>query len=458
MSRSRNSRFAASRVGIISMLVMVAAMLLVQTASAQPSSVVAREVEKQPFVAQVRRLIQAMEFLGEPFSAAEMHELETAINTSDGDAVHKIQAVLDAHALFAVTINPELRVRVSAGQAKPELVEQGWRQFLVKVTNQAGSAARLAVVSPQAQSVFVAQKQTESDVHFHHGKSPEPPLSATDIWLDLLTFDDQPLQPALSGLPVEYRIVQLYSRDAGNREAKFSFNVGQGTQDIGFRNDVDVLFTCRPAREIALRVRDQNGKPTTASFTIRDATGRVYPSQAKRLAPDFGFHAQVYRRDGETVRLPDGEYVIRCERGRESLAKDLRVKVGEGTRKLSFQTERWIDPAKLGWRSGDHHIHAAGCSHYTNPTEGVRVIDMARHTQGEDLKVGANLTWGPGFDYQKQFFTGVNHKASVYPYLLRYDVKVSGFGSDRSGHLGLLRLREQMYPGAIRQSTGQRLG
>jgi hypothetical protein len=58
----------------------------------------------------------------------------------------------------------------------------------------------------------------------------------------------------------------------------------------------------------------------------------------------------------------------------------------------------------LGWWSGDHHIHAAGCAHYTNPTEGVLPADMVRHTLGEDLKVGATLTWGPSFDYQKQFF------------------------------------------------------
>ena len=72
---------------------------------------------------------------------------------------------------------------------------------------------------------------------------------------------------------------------------------------------------------------------------------------------------------------------------------------------------------------------------------------MVRHILGEDLKVGANLTWGPCFDYQKQFFTGKDDVVSAYPYLLRYDVEVSGFGSHRSGHLCLLRLREQMYPG-----------
>ena len=60
---------------------------------------------------------------------------------------------------------------------------------------------------------------------------------------------------------------------------------------------------------------------------------------------------------------------------------------------------------------------------------------MIRHCLGEDLKVGCNLTWGPCFDYQKQFFTGAIDKVSQYPYLLRYDVEVSGFGSHQSGHL-----------------------
>jgi len=109
--------------------------------------------------------------------------------------------------------------------------------------------------------------------------------------------------------------------------------------------------------------------------------------------------------------------------------------------------KRWIDPAQFGWWSGDHHIHAAGCAHYVKPTEGVLASDMIRHCMGEDLKIGANLTWGPCFDYQKQFFCGALDKVSQYPYLLRYDIEVSGFGSHNSGHLCLLRLKEQIYPG-----------
>ena len=416
--------------------------------TASPSSGAAlplvRDVEWQPLAAQVTRLIEANDYLGSPFSAADKRALEQALHSTDPAAgIARVQEILDAYCLFGVNINPEMRVKVAQGAAKAELVEQGWRQFVVKVHNESGTTAALRVVSPSAQPVFSGRNVFSTP----KGVPLAAPLRAADLWLELQSFDKQPLKPTLSGLELEYRIVQLYSRDVGQREAKFSFNVGQGTQDLGFRNETDVLFNCLPAPEITLRVRDENGKPATASFTIRDAAGRVYPSQAKRLAPDFAFHPQVYRRDEEKIRLPEGVYSVTFERGPESLPQKRTVTVERRTKELSFKVERWIDPSKLGWWSGDHHIHAAGCAHYTNPTEGVHAPDMARHCQGEDLKVGANLTWGPCFDYQKQFFTGKDDKESSYPYLLRYDIEVSGFGSHRSGHLCLLRLKEQMYPG-----------
>ena len=88
--------------------------------------------------------------------------------------------------------------------------------------------------------------------------------------------------------------MQLYSRDPGQREATLTFDVGQGTQDLGYRNEVPILFTIRP-ESVQWRVRDETGAPTVAAFVIRDAQGRVYPSRAKRLAPDFAFHPQVPR-------------------------------------------------------------------------------------------------------------------------------------------------------------------
>jgi hypothetical protein len=421
---------------------------------------VIEDIELQPLAAQARRLIEATDYLGEPFSSADRAALQRALNSTDAPkAVRAIQETLDRHCLFLVTISPEMRVKGAQGPAKPELAEHGWRQFLVKVINESGTTAALRVVSPNAQAVHNARlAPPASDRAPRKGGVALPAVSTAEAWLDLQTFDQQPLQPTLSGLKVEYRIVQLYSRDAGKREARFNFDVGQGTQDIGFRNETDVLFTVQPARAIKLRVLDENKKPTTAAFTIRDTLGRVYPSQAKRLAPDFAFHPQVYRNDGESVRLPDGEYDVEVQRGPESLRQKRRVTVGRTTRELKFQIERWVDPSLLGWWSGDHHIHAAGCAHYTKPSEGVHAPDMALHCRGEDLKIGANLTWGPCFDYQKQFFTGAEHPESRYPYILRYDIEVSGFGSHRSGHLCLLRLKEQMYPGGDSSTHWPTLG
>jgi hypothetical protein len=417
---------------------------LLEPAQHGPSLPIVRNVDLQPLIAQVNRVVAAMDYLGAPLSAADRQMLDAAFrlgNARAAEAGESIQQVLDRSCLAGVNINPESRAKVVRGPATPELVQHGWRQVLVKVHNEAGTTAALRGTSPQALPL-PGSTQDEID----------------DRWLDLMMFDRQPLTDTLSGLALEYRIVQLYSRDAGNRDAALGFNVGQGTQDIGFRNEVAILFRCQPSQSVRWRVRDEAGAATMAAFIVRDAQGRIYPSRDKRLAPDFSFQPQVYRADGESLILPAGDYTVEFWRGPESTTKKQPLTVTEsrvrgttsnatGAQEASFQIERWIDPSKLGWWSGDHHIHAAGCAHYTKPTEGVRPEDMVRHTLGEDLKVGSTLTWGPGFDYQKQFFTGQDDKVSKAPYLLHYDVEVSGFGSHQSGHLVLLRLKEQIYPG-----------
>jgi len=401
-------------------------------------------VEPQPFFAALQRVMDAADYLGSPFSPAEKTILNAAIQRHDAEGVTSARSILDAHTLFIVNITPEQRVKVAAGLAKPELDEAGWRQFLVRVDNEAGVTAALHCASPFAKEGYV--KGSPPVAPNAQPKDPgQPALEAR--WLDLNLFEAQQMSPTLSGLEVEYRILQLYSRDSGKREASFAFDVGQGTQDLGFRNEVSRLFECRPAHQVTLEIKDENGQPCTAMLEIHDAANRVYPSQAKRLAPDFFFHPQVYRADGESLKLPAGKYDVLFQRGPESIPERRQVTVAEGGQKLSFQVKRWVDPSKLGWWSGDHHIHAAGCAHYSVPSQGVHAPDMARHCQGEDLKIGANLTWGPCFDYQKQFFTGHTDKASRYPFLLRYDIEVSGFGSHRSGHLCLLKLKDQMYPG-----------
>jgi len=400
----------------------------------------------QPFAQQVRQVETALAYLGEPLPPKDQDAINAAIaDTDEVAAVAGLERVLDKYTLAIVDINAGSRVKVQPGPARRELIEAGTRLFLIKVINGAGVTARLRVASPNALPVYIPSNGSAE---------PEKEISVSDVkdrWMSLDLYDKDPMSERLSGLPLEYRILEVYSRDRGQRSAEMSFDVGQGTQDIGFRNQIVVLFRALPALPLRLRVKDENGSPSVAAFTIRDSAGRLFPNPAKRLAPDFFFQPQIYRANGETVLLPEGAYTVTSSMGPEYHAQTKQVRVtAAGPNEISFAMQRWIDPSKYGWYSGDHHVHAAGCSHYQNPTEGVRPEDMVRQIQGEKLNVGAVLTWGPCYYYQKQFFTGKDNPLSAPHQLMHYDLEVSGFPSSHAGHLVLLGLKEQDYPHCVR--------
>lgn len=402
---------------------------------------VIKNVEAQPFKASAKRIADALEIVGEPLKKEEKAALDKAIAMEDEtEAVVAIQNVLDARCLAGVNINPESRVKVARGAAAGELVQQGWRVFLVKVHNEGGVTAKLRAGSPNAAPLY--QRSSGSPAP----KVSVKPTDVPDRWLDLQTYDAQPLNASLSGLLLEYRILQLYSRDAGKREAKIGFDVGQGTQDLGFRNEINVLFECAPAVRVKLTVLDDNGEPTTGQFVIRDSQGRVYPARSRRLAPDLFFHDQIYRHSGDYVLLPPGPYEVTYTRGPEYVIAKKTINVpSDKEHAESFRLKRWIKLADHGWYSGDHHVHAAGCAHYEAPTEGITPQDMMLHILGEDLNIGCVLSWGPCWYHQKEFFEGTVHKLSTKDYVMRYDVEVSGFPSQHAGHLCLLRLKEDDY-------------
>ena len=409
----------------------------------------AARVERQPLAAATERIIQSLEFVGSPLDAQTRKKLDEALKLADeADATVALQKALDPFCLVAVSINPESRVSVMEGAAKKELVQQGWRTFLVKVHNEGGVTAPLVPESPNLLPVYQRGTKNAREKPMTDEKLVQPG-DIPNRFLDAQMFDKQPLKPGLSGLELEYRIIQLFSRDVGKREAQLGFHVGQGTQDLGFRNSVPVLFNSVPAIEVSLGIKDFDGTPTFAALTIRDSFGRVYPNPARRLAPDFFFHEQIYRGDGESVTLPPGEYTAVVQRGPEYRVDKhpFRVTADGVSQRLDFQLRRWIHAARRGWFSGDHHVHAAGCAHYDSPTEGVTPGDMMRHILGEDLNVGCVLSWGPCWYTQKRYFEGKVSDLSRPNYLMRYDVEVSGFPSSHAGHLCLLKLIEDDYPG-----------
>jgi hypothetical protein len=237
---------------------------------------------------------------------------------------------------------------------------------------------------------------------------------------------------------------------------------------------------------VILDVQDFDGTPAMASFIIRDNIERlsqavrddyrtdrarsapweqpgitstrplvgIYPLPARRVAEtdeyeDFFFQPQIYRETGEHVYLPPGKYDVTYTRGPEYVAqsKTMTVPFDVKEHTETFKLERWIHMAKKNWFSLDHHVHAGGCSHYESPAAGVNPSAMMRQTLGEDLNVACVLSWGPCWYHQKTFFEGDIHALSTPDNLMRYDVEVSGFPSSHAGHLCLLRLEEDDYPG-----------
>jgi hypothetical protein len=392
-------------------------------------------VEGQPLAANVNRVLQALDFLGSPLPADATRELQAAVKAKDAT---KIQQLLDKHVLTVVTLNPEARVKVARGPAKAVLQQSGHVPFVIKIINDSTVTKQLNITSPQAGPVFSGG-----------GAGKPKRKDSKDHFLDVEMFQKPPMTANLSGLKVEYAIALITSSEAGQREATLGFNVGQGTQDLGFRGEVPVLFDVRPAITVKLGVRDFDGTATIGRFTFRDKLGRVYPPRPKRLAPDFFFQDQVYRGDGDVVLLPPGDLTMEYGRGPEYKLLKRTVTIPEkGSAAIDVKLERWINTMNYGFYSGDHHIHAAGCAHYTSPTEGVYPRDMFLHVKGEGLNVGCNLTWGPCFDFQRQFFEAEPNKVSEPFTLLKYDIEVSGFGSQALGHVCLLNLKDQTYPGS----------
>jgi hypothetical protein len=397
--------------------------------------------------ANVTRLVEALDFLGASLPANVKQSLAEAERKPDAI---RLQQVLDEQALFIVELNPESRVKARRGPARAVIQQGGYTPVILKIVNLSTVTKELRISSPEAGQVYAGTSPLSAKRMQREAlREFEVKTAATNQFLDVEMFARPPMTPHLSGLEVEYAVALIHSRNAGKLEATIAFDIGGATQDLGFRAEVPVLFDIQPAVRVKLRVQDSDGSPATGSFIFRDAAGHVHPPQAKRLAPDFYFQSHIYRSDGDVALLPPGELTVEFTRGPEYRRLRREVMVPRTAKaEFFFQLERWIDPAASGFYSGDHHIHGAGCAHYTSPTEGVTPEDMFKQVEGEGLNVGCVLTWGPCFDYQRTFFApGVNRLSKPLT-VMKYDLEISGFGSEALGHVCLLNLRDQTYPGS----------
>ena len=438
-----------------------------------PSDSLAPDILHQPYFAGVSRALASLRDLGAPVEDRDEQQLRTLAALEGTGTVEAAERLLDRYTLAQADFDAGGYGHTTAGGASRTLVEQGWRVFLVRVHNPHRLKRELLMSTMSVPGLDNANL-TPGNLGIPKSSAPKPSLFDRPqkaalleaLWLTAQLHDPE----RLLGFPIEYRAVQVFSRDRGERSAYVAFSLVDDPQSIKFgRQGIELTFTCLPSRDVQLRVLDSDGLGCVASHVITDERGRTYPPQAMRLAPDMRFHAQIYRGDGETVRLPDGDYTIESRRGPEYLPQSTRVTVAAEMAPVTIRLERWIDPSRFGWYPGETHIHAAGCSHYETPTEGVDPQTMIRHVRGEALSVGNVLTWGPCYYYQRQFFTGrafspaasLEHpelqwanNASWVPQetskdlesVIRYDVEISGFPSSHAGHLVLVRLSDQDYP------------
>ena len=188
------------------------------------------EADWPSFRKQVRELLTHLETLKAPLPPKTAKAIRRILDDEKVDpeiASNRVQQLLDAHCLVRVTINPESRVKAARGPLTANLVRDEATLLLVKVHNQAGLTHPLGVTSDQA---IVAGKKD------------------ADRWVEATILTSKPFTNRLTGNSLEYRVLRLTARQSGKREATLSFDVGQGTQDLGFRAEVPILFMIRPPR------------------------------------------------------------------------------------------------------------------------------------------------------------------------------------------------------------------
>ena len=188
-----------------------------------------------------------------------------------------VQQLLDPYCLFHVSINPESRVKVDPGDAKPVLRRGEWATYLVKVANLAGVTAPLMASSAQSVS---ASDRVKGTIY-------------QDQWLEMQMYRPKPLPAKLTGQPLQYCVIRMRTNSVGKRTAVIAMDVGQGTADIGFRNDVVLTFLCEskdgPQGEL-----DENRKSATASSAkiLENARRPKSESERRRWFENMVWHHQ----------------------------------------------------------------------------------------------------------------------------------------------------------------------
>ncbi len=142
------------------------------------------------------------------------------------DSAAGLCAVVQPLVVLNVDVNPESRVKLIAASPLPDLVVERTYRFLLEVRNHARIRAPLRLIATD--------------------RSTTPPRAAPFCAVRIV--DSIASSSFLSGQELEWKIVEVRCTAMGLREVHIEADVGQGTQDLGFRSAADLLMKGVPAR------------------------------------------------------------------------------------------------------------------------------------------------------------------------------------------------------------------
>ena len=206
---------------------------------------------------------------------------------------------------------------------------------------------------------------------------------------------------------------------------------------------------------VHVRVNDAaTGKPTPCRVRFTDAEGRYYAPLGRltefavdELGVDVGgnvvdgYDAYAYIDGACEVRLPAGVIRVQASKGFEYRPLDEQVGLAPGKLALRFSMERWADPRREGWYSGD------SWAQFMTPHAAL-LEAAAEDLAVVDLLACETLLWGADGRRQRAI-PNILAFSGQQPALERpgHVVVVNTLNQhDRLGRLALLNSHRAVYP------------
>jgi len=153
------------------------------------------------------------------------------------------------------------------------------------------------------------------------------------------------------------------------------------------------------AAELRIKVVDEQSRPLPCRVLVRPIGGDcIVPEGAVPVSipPDRWFASA----GDATVEVPEGEVLLRVERGLEYVRfkQEIKAAAPETTRTVTLR--RWVDMRSRGYMCGENHVHVA-------PAE------LGPMLVAEGLDFGTSLTWWNGPDARRPIPSGSQRVSSL---------------------------------------------